>query len=255
MLDYRPLGDIIKAQGLRLVLVKGYPSPWGQAAKTIFEIKGLEYLVAAQDAGGTNEELLAWSGVNSGPVVAWNDEKPISRWLDILMLAERLAPTPSLLPAEVHDRALMVGLANELCGELGLGWNRRLQMFAPAMDSGSPPEGVARMSSKYGYRQADVAAASTRLIAQLQALAAQLRSQVAKGRPFFVGNSLSALDIYWVSFMNLLQLSPPEQCEVPDALREMINSTPPEVMAALDPLLVAHRDRIFNAHFRNPMEL
>lgn len=255
MLDYRPLEEIIKAPGLRLVLVKGYPSPWGQAAKTIFEIKGLEYQVAAQDAGGTNEALLAWSGVNSGPVVAWNDEKPISRWLDILMLAERLAPSPSLLPADAHERALMVGLSNELCGELGLGWNRRLQMFAPAMESGNPPEGVARMSDKYGYRAADVAAASDRLIGQLNALSAQLRSQVAKGRPFFVGNSLSALDIYWVSFMNLLQLSPPEQCEVPDPLREMINSTPPAVMAALDPLLVTHRDRIFNAHFRNPMEL
>ena len=240
MLDYRPLSEIINAQGLRLVLVKGYPSPWGQAAKTIFEIKGLDFLVAAQEAGGTNEELVAWSGENSGPVVAWNDEKPISRWLDILMLAERLAPTPSLLPDSAHDRALMIGLANELCGELGLGWNRRLQMFAPAIDSGSPPEGVARMGSKYGYRRADVAAAS---------------GEVAKGRPFFIGNRLSALDIYWVAFMNLLQLSPPSQCEVPDPLREMIDSTPAEVMAALDPLLVSHRDRIFNAHFRNPMEL
>ena len=255
MLDYRPLPDIINAQGLRLVLVKGYPSPWGQAAKTIFEVKGLDFLVAAQEAGGTNEELVAWSGENSGPVVAWNDEKPVSRWLDILMLAERLAPTPALIPADVHERALMVGLANELCGELGVGWNRRLQIFAPAMDSGSPPEGVARMGAKYGYRRADAEAASARLVAQLNALAAQLRAQVAKARPYFIGNSLSALDIYWVAFMNLLQLPPPAQCEVPDALREMINSTPPEVMAALDPLLVAHRDRIFAEHFRNPMEL
>ena len=39
------------------------------------------------------------SGQNSAPVVAWRNEKPINRWLDILLLAERLAPQPSLLPA------------------------------------------------------------------------------------------------------------------------------------------------------------
>jgi glutathione S-transferase len=255
MIDYRPLEEIISAKGLRIVLVKGYPSPWGQAAKAMFEYKGLDFLVAPQEAGGTNDALVAWSGENSGPVVAWNDEKPISRWLDILMLIERLAPTPSLIPADAAERALMIGLSNELCGELGLGWNRRLQMFAPAMDSGSPPEGVARMGNKYGYRVEDVAAANARLVAQLRALAAQLRTQVGQGRPFFIGNQLSALDFYWVAFMNLIQLPPQEECEVPDHLRQMINSSDAAVLAALDPLLLSHRDRVFKSCFKSPWEL
>ncbi len=46
MLQYRSFEEIVAHPGLRIVLVKGVPSPWGQAAKTIFEIKGLEYVAA-----------------------------------------------------------------------------------------------------------------------------------------------------------------------------------------------------------------
>ena len=46
MVDYRPFSEIVDSPGLRIVLVKGLPSPWGQAAKTIFEIKGLDYVAA-----------------------------------------------------------------------------------------------------------------------------------------------------------------------------------------------------------------
>ena len=255
MLSYLPLAEIIRRQGLRLVLVQGFPSPWGQAAKTIFEFKGLEYVVAAQEAGGTNDELVAWAGENSGPVVAWNDEPPIHRWYDILMLAERLAPVPSLVPANPRDRALMMGLSNELCGEGGLGWNRRLQMFAPMLDAGGAPDGVVRMGSKYRYSQADAQAAGARSAAQVAALATQLKAQHAAGRPFFVGDTLTALDIYWVAFMNLLDLLPGDQCPVPEALRPMFALHDDSIRAALDPVLIAHRDRVFRAYFRNPMEL
>jgi hypothetical protein len=41
-------------------------------------------------------------------------------------LAERLAPQPSLLPVDVMQRALMIGLSHEICGEIGIGCNRRL---------------------------------------------------------------------------------------------------------------------------------
>lgn len=255
MLNYLPLEDIIAHRGLRLVLVQGFPSPWGQAAKTLFEIKQLDYVVAAQEAGGANERLVAWAGENSGPVVAWRDEKPVHRWFDILMLAERLAPVPALVPADPLDRALMLGLSNELCGELGVGWNRRLQMFAPMLDSGSPPEGVARMGTKYRYNVDDARVAGQRIARQLGALADQLKAQHARGRPFFVGETLTALDIYWVAFMNLLDLLPFAQCPVPEAVRPMFALQDETVRAALDPVLVAHRDRVFAGYFRNPMEL
>lgn len=255
MLDYRPLDDIIRHKGLRLVLVRGMPSPWGQAAKTIIEIKKLDYVVAPQDPGGTNDALLAWSGQTSGPVVAWADEAPRHHWLDILMLLERLAPTPSLLPADATQRALMIGLSHEICGERGLGWNRRLQLFAPAMESGNPPEGVARMCAKYGYSPSALQEASGRTVDILQALARQLEAQYARGVKFFVGDAVSALDIYWVTFMNLLDPLPADICPMPEAYRPGFKVSDPAIKAALAPILVEHRDRIFKAYFRNPMEL
>ena len=95
MLQYRAFNEIVDHPGLRMVLVKGMPSPWGQAAKTIFEIKGLDYVAAPWMPGEPNADIVAWGGEASAPIVAWAKEKPINRWIDILYLAERLAPKPS----------------------------------------------------------------------------------------------------------------------------------------------------------------
>ncbi len=111
MLQYRSFEEIIGYPGLRIVLVKGMPSPWGQAAKTIFEIKGLDYVAAPWLPGEPNADIVAWGGEASAPIVASGKEKPIHRWIDILYLAERLAPKPSLIPKDATERALMIGLA------------------------------------------------------------------------------------------------------------------------------------------------
>lgn len=255
MLSYRPLPEIVDHPGLRIVLVKGLPSPWGQAAKTLFEIKGFEYVAAPWLAGEPNAEIAAWGGEASAPIVAWAEEKPIHRWIDILYLCERLAPKPSLIPADASQRALMIGLAHEICGELGIGWNRRLQLFAPAYASGNPPAGVSRMGAKYGYNEGDVKVAGERIVASLAALAAQLRSQHARGVEYFIGDSLSALDIYWTAFANMLDPLPKEHCPMPDEWRPAFTVADPAVRGALDPLLLEHRARIFREHFRDPMEL
>jgi hypothetical protein len=101
MLRYLSLDEIRVTKGLRIVLVQGMPSPWGQAAKTIFEIKGLDYVAAPFIPFAANPEIVAWSGEDSAPIVAWRDEKPIHRWIDILNLAERLAP---IEPGEITKK-------------------------------------------------------------------------------------------------------------------------------------------------------
>jgi len=255
VLEYRSFEEIIDHPGLRIVLVKGMPSPWGQAAKTIFEIKRLDYVPAPWRPGELNADIVAWGGEASAPIVAWAKEKPIHRWIDILYLAERLAPKPSLLPKDATQRALMIGLSHEICGEMGIGWNRRLQLFAPAYASGNPPAAVSRMGGKYGFNEGDVKAAGERTAASLRALTAQLKSQYARGAHYFVGDALSALDIYWTAFTNLLDPLPKEQCPMPEAWRPSFVATDPVVKEALDPLLLEHRSRIFREHFRDPMEL
>ena len=56
-MKYEPLETIIESTGLRLVLVQGFPSPWGQAVKAMMEYKGLRFRVAPQVAGGENTTL------------------------------------------------------------------------------------------------------------------------------------------------------------------------------------------------------
>ncbi len=127
--------------------------------KAILEIKGLPYVTAPLEVADANAEIAAWSGQNSAPVVAWQEEKPLNRWLDILLLAERLA----LLPADPRQRALAVGLCHEMMGERGIGWNRRQQMFAAAA--------------------VDAVATGARVAATLGMLAAERQSLHARGAP------------------------------------------------------------------------
>lgn len=256
MIRWHSLDEVKRGSGLRMVLVQGIASPWGVAAKAIFDYKQVPWIAAPWAAGEANEDIVAWSGAESAPVVVWNDERPIDRWLDILMLAERIAPTPRLVPDDPATRALMIGLSFELCGENGLGWNRRLQLFDVIVQGGQPPEGVLRMGAKYGYAHDVATRATQRTIAQLKMFTAQLQRQRAAGSDYLVGDALSALDFYFVAFMNLVALQPADECPMDAQWRGVyqIGMDDAALAAAVDPLLVAHRDRIFRAHFHNPME-
>ena len=253
-LAYVPPREAIAHDGLRLVLVRGAPSPWGLAAKAIFDLKGLDYVAAPLELAGGNEEIVAWSGQNSAPVVAWRDEAPVHRWQDILLLAERLAPTPAMIPADARQRVLMWGFANELAGELGIGWNRRLQGFGRVRNSGKANPVTETLIGKYGYDAEAAKAAPRRIAGSLEALTAQLKAQQAGGVDFLVGDALSAADIYLVTFLNLVAPLPHAHCPMPDAFRAGFTAREPEILAALDPALLAHRDRIFATFFRSPME-
>src|SRR5579871_6719481 len=119
--------EAIARPGLRMVVVGGVPSPWGEAAKGILHIKKIDWV--AVRLAYDSDALLNWAGQRSGPVAIYDKERPRAGWAEILLLAERLAPTPSLVPADAGERATMFGLAHEICGEDGLGWARRLRMI------------------------------------------------------------------------------------------------------------------------------
>ena len=257
MLEYKPFEEIVDHPGLRIVLVKGMPSPWGQAAKTFFELKGLDYVATPWAVFEANDAICNWGAANSAPIVAWRDEQPVHSWLDILLLVERIQPSPALLPADVMQRALAIGLSNEICGRGGIAWNRRLQMVEPAFgeeaEAGSEP--VKNMGLKYGYADEEVAHAGERVANSLRALTKQLKSQYEAGHRFFVGNHVTAVDIYWTAFGNFFDPLPASSCPMPDEFRDTFTATDPVILEALDPILLEHRDRIFNEYFRDPMEL
>ena len=249
-MEYLSIDDAIAADGLRVILVRGMPSPWGQAAKAMIEYKGLDYVVGPQEPGGPNPELVDWSGTNSGPVVAWNDEPPLNRWNDILFLIERLAPAKPLLPSDYDARITAMGIAHEICGELGLGWNYRLTMARPAKGH-APTE----FALKYGHNDADSAAAEDRVVGLLNNLNARVRAQKAAGSRYLLGDSVTAVDFYWAAFSNLLALMSPERCPLHPKVRPRFERVPESVQAAISDDLLEQRDYIMDTYFRIPMEL
>jgi glutathione S-transferase len=251
-MEYKDIEHIISADGLRIVLVQGFPSPWGQAAKAMMEYKGLSYTVGAQQARGENTALANWSGVNSGPVVAWNDEPPLNRWDDILILLERLAPDNPLIPDDQAARSKVLGLAYTICGQLGFGWNRRLDGMHTGTKAGQAP---GAFGEKYGYNERDGELAVERSIAFLEYLTTVMKSQAEQGSNYLIGDTISAADFYWAAFSNLALIQSPEDCPLDPAIRKRFESVKPEVAAAVNPILIEHRDRIMHTHFKIPMEL
>ena len=198
-----------------------------------------------------NPELLAWSGTNSGPVVGWNDEQPINRWNDILILLERLAPEKPLVPRDPAQRVQLFGIAHEICGEVGFGWNRRLDLVRPADDAKGPSD----FGVKYGYNDADGKLANPRGIEFMKELAKILKAQKAAGSEYIIGESVTAADFYWAAFSNFVVLQSPEDILLYASVRPMFENTPADVKAAVDPILLEHRDRMMRTYFTHPLVL
>jgi glutathione S-transferase len=241
--------------GLRLVLMAGFPSPWTVAAKAIYDAKRIPYLRAQALPSDPPGALQKVTGQASYPAVLYENEPPRSGWAEILLLAERLAPEPALVPADAEERARLFGLAHEICGTEGLGWSLRLVMIHGGMQSSPPNPLSAYLAPKYGYSPEAAEAAPARAAAILRALSAQLARERARGNAYLMGASLTALDLYWAAFSNLVSMLPPEHCPLPARMRAMFANTPPEVVAALDPALIAHRDFVFAKHIGLPLEL
>ena len=245
--------------GLRLVLTTGVPGPWGEAAKSVFYVKKVDYVPVRQTASEPNEALVAWTGHRNAPQAVYEDERPRVGWTEILMLAERLSSEPSLIPAEPRDRALMFGLTHEIASEDGLAWNRRHQLLAPML--GSPeaetsPElaGGRLLGASYGFSPEALARSNERICQVLGLLSDQLARQQQAGSEYLVGDRLSAVDIYWATFCAMIRPLPAELNPMPDFVRGAYEGLTPEVAAAVDEDLIAHRDKVYERHLELPLD-
>jgi len=248
---YVSVEEAIKRRGVRMVVVGEVPSPWGEAAKGILHIKRIEWVAVRLTYD--SDPLKEWTGQRSGPILVYNDERPRSGWAEILLFAERLAPTPSLLPADPAERALVFGLAHEVCGEQGLGWSRRLQLIHAGLNkAGGFPERVAKyLGKKYGYSPEAGAAAGKRVAELLAMLVARLKAQRQAGSRYYVGGALTAADIYSATFAAMFKPLPEEQCKMDAATRAAFG----ERDASIDPILFEHRDLIYEKYLELPLSL
>jgi glutathione S-transferase len=257
--QYVEVEQAVGMSGLRVVLSPGVPGPWSEAAKGIVYVKKIPYVKVRQELAGENVALLNWTKQTTAPAFVYNNERPRTIWNDQLILAERIAPEPALIPSNIEDRALMFGYSNELCGENGFGWSRRLMLHHVTLTDPKASEEARKrsvfMGNKYGYAPQIAEGAPARCVEVLRLLANRLATQRARGSRFFVGDRLSALDIYWAAFAALIQPLPDELCKIPPAFRERYTCKEPRMMAAVTPQLLAHRDFIYHEYLELPLDM
>ena len=258
-LKYATIQEAKTMPWLRLILGAGtVPGPWREACKGIFYVKRVPYTpVASAGQDGSQRELLEWTAQTSAPVAIWNDERPRSTWIEQLYLAERLQPEPALIPANADDRVMMFGLINEIAGENGLGWQRRHLLLNSTIGNPDTDQRTKdfwqRFGGKYVISEEAAATAPARIASILKFLAERLDHQKARGSKFFIGDRLSAADIYWATFAALIRPMPPELCPMATSFREMYTEKNPLVVAAMTPSLMEHRDFIYSEYLELPV--
>ncbi|MEM9421493.1 MAG: hypothetical protein AAF986_03150 [Pseudomonadota bacterium] len=254
--NYVSVEEGAAAPGLRMVVVSGVPSPWGEAAKGIFHVKGLDW--KAVRLAYDDPDLATWTRQDlSGPIAFYNDEPPRSGWSDIIHLAERLAPSPSLLPSDAGERALTFGLCHELVGEGGLLWTRRLQLveWGLAGKKGFSPPVSQYLGGKYGYQEGSSKQYANRTLSLLSLFAGRLIQQKKAGHRFYMGAEISALDIYSAAGMALFCPLDEEKCAFKPGLREAFSTLDEKTANGLDPILIEHRDMMYSEFLETPLSL
>jgi glutathione S-transferase len=254
MSRYISIAQARAAPGLRLACLRGVPSPWTEAAKGIFHVKGLSCQYAAQSKDEPDGAIAAWAGDAGIPVVAYEQEKLRTGWAEILLLAERLASEPALIPAGAADRALLFGLAHEICGEMGFGWAYRLLMIQKSLghsgESAFPINVATYLAPRYGFNPTHTRTAKTRVIDVLTML-----SQRIEGRRYLLGNALTAVDIYWATFANLIMPLPEAELPAVPMIRAAYTCDDADVLGAVSKELRALQRRIYETHLELPVPL
>src|SRR5260221_14673637 len=108
-----------------------------------------------------------------------------------------------------------------------------------------PPLGEAAKDGGYGYSPEAGANSGSRVADVLRMLASRLKEQRQAGSRYYIGDALTAVDIYSATSMAMVVPLPPEQCQMDGPTRAAFESRDPQIEAALDPILFQHRDMIF----------
>lgn len=256
-MKYLSVAEAKDLPGLRLVLTSHIPGPYGEGAKAVLKLRGVDFVAVEQKVMEPNEDLLTWTGVRNAPTAMYNDEPALTTWMDILLLGERLGSGPSLLPSDPLERALALGLTAEICNRDGIAWCTRVLLQAPAAHKAAPPPvpGSDSIRAGYGVRPDAIAIAPDRIRSVLRGLATQLRKQETIGSKYLVGKQLSVADIYWAFFsLPLVPLAKEDNPLLPDWLLARHKGLPSDVTGAVEPILLEHRDMVLRKHVGLPLD-
>ncbi|MEM0952546.1 MAG: hypothetical protein AAGI24_00270 [Pseudomonadota bacterium] len=248
-ISYASVATARATPGLRLVVSEGVPGPWGEAIKSVLAYKKLDYLLAGQEVGGDNLELVSWTGQASAPVLAWDDLPPCTACVDQVLLAEQLAPDPALLPRDPGLRSEALGILFEMAGRYGVGWQRRLQITQAVLASGQAPPMMQTMAARYGYSEEAAASAPAEIASRLDWLAERLGQQKQHKSRYLVGQALTAADLYVANFIGVLSPLPHELNPMPAPMRASYSLPGPTVPGEL----LSFRDFVYAEHIETPL--
>jgi hypothetical protein len=238
------------ARGVRIVSSAVVPSPWSEAAKAVFAIAGVRFVVVR--AMPRDPAIFAWTRAHNVPVVFHDAEPARTIWSEVVALADRLAPGRAL-PGELSARVADVGLLHEIAGERGLGWNARLLMIHASVVSdgarGFPLQAAKYLGTKYGYSAQAVESGRVRSREILAALAKRLGDA-----PYFGGDAPTALDAYCATFLVPLAAIDDAVCPaMQPPLRAAFSAAAEELGPMVPAALVEHRKRMYAHHLASPI--
>lgn len=241
-------------RGLRLVVTEGVPSPWSEAAKGWFDVKGVDYGMVRLNP--RDSDIRAWTGHHNAPVAMYEDQPARAGWAEILELSDRLAPVPRLIPGIEADKDEMLNLVRAILGEGGLVWSVRLCLIHDGLLTegarGFPVRAARYLGDKYGYAPERVESARARAMVVLRELGDRL---VADRRPYLMGDRLTGVDVAAAAAVGVVEPLPHDLCPMLPAFRAAYESLDPAVRAAATPALITHRDFMYRQHLRLPVVL
>jgi len=247
-------------RGLRMVVLGMLPSPWSEAAKGLFRLRGVPALAVRLIPG--DPDMAAWTGARNAPVALYEDQPPRTGWAEILALAERLGDpgAPPLVPPEPEARVRLYGLAHELAGEDGLAWCARLAMIDASFKSGGqrsfPLRAAQYLASRYGYAPERVPAARERVRGVLALFDAELARHRADGHRYLMGATVSALDVHLATFLTPIAGLREEDCpSIRPDFRRALDYLRDEEQVRIPPALLEHRALMFQQHLAWPIQL
>ena len=138
----------------------------------------------------------------------------------------------------------MFGLCAIVLGEDGLVWNMRILSDSP-------------LARKYGYSDEASTKAPNKIAEIIKLLDKKLKAQEEIGSKYLIGDSLSALDIYWatVSMTVLpasLEIMPKTKQNEGMLLAFEGISKIPQIAEATSELILSHRDYILKTFCETP---
>lgn len=254
--EYVSVSVAQSAAGLRLIAPRAIPSPWSEAVKGMLTVCDLPWLGIYLDQ--KDEQQFAWSGRRDAPVLFDQQQAPLHHWRDIMLRLQQLSASDRLLPEDKKMRQQVLTWCGFFADPQGLGWYRRLLGVKRGLagERGGYSPGISHyLGKKYGYQQQLDGHYEGWVVERLQQLAQQLRQQQKLNSHYLIGQRLTAADIYCAAFSALFSPLPESQCAMLAPLRQVFEYLSDAEQQALDPLVLQHRDYIYQHYLSLPLSL